>query len=73
MFLDSWEKPKELDVIILENPGKTDFCSQVNYGVENIDTEWFSILEFDDEYSRHWLKNAEKYVKAYDEIDIFLQ
>jgi len=72
LFLDSWEKPKELDVIILENPGKTDFCSQVNYGVENIDTEWFSILEFDDEYSRHWFKNTEKYVKAYDEVDIFL-
>ena len=72
LFLDSWEKPKELDIIILENPGKTDFCSQINYGVENIDTEWFSILEFDDEYSRHWFKNAEKYVKAYDEVDIFL-
>tara|TARA_R110000803_G_scaffold25801_1_gene61570 strand:- start:7497 stop:8282 length:786 start_codon:yes stop_codon:yes gene_type:complete len=71
-FLDSWEKPKELEVIILENPGETDFCSQVNYGVENIDTEWFSILEFDDEYSRHWFKNVEEYVSSYDEIDIFL-
>ena len=71
-FLDSWEQPKELDITILENPGKTDFCSQVNFGVENIDTEWFSILEFDDEFSRHWFKNAKEYNKAYDDVDIFL-
>ena len=71
-FLDSWEKPEELDIVILENTGKTDFCSQVNYGVEKMDTEWFSVLEFDDEYSRHWFKNTQQYIKAYDEIDIFL-
>jgi len=37
-----------------------------------MDTEWFSILEVDDEYSKHWFKNVEKYVTYYDSIDIFL-
>ena len=42
------DKIKEI-ISIVENDGKTDFCSQINFGVSKIDTEWFSILEFDDE------------------------
>ena len=28
--------------------GNIDFCSQVNFGVEHIETDYFSILEYDD-------------------------
>jgi len=60
------------DVSILENDGETDFCTQINFGVENTKTEWFSILEYDDEYSSIWFKNAVKYIKAYPEVGIFM-
>ena len=33
-----------LEVNIVTNNTKTDFCSQVNLGIENCDTEWFSII-----------------------------
>jgi len=59
-------------VTIVENEGETDFASQVNLGVENIKTEWFSILEFDDEYSAIWFKNVVEYQQAHTEMGIFL-
>lgn len=74
-------KPKGLELNIkiegvefsyVENEGSTDFCSQINLGVENVKTEYFSILEFDDEYSKIWFDNVEKYSKAYKEVDVLL-
>ena len=59
-------------VIIAENDGKTDFASQVNYGVSKSSTEWFSILEFDDEYAKIWFKNVVKYRTSHTNIDMFL-
>ena len=47
----------KLEITILENTGETDFCSQVNFGIENCDTEWFSILEVDDVYTSNWLNS----------------
>lgn len=59
-------------VKVVENKGKTDFASQINYGVKSCETEWFSILEYDDEYSKIWFKNVEKYIEAYPNVDIFM-
>jgi len=59
-------------IIYIENVGKTDFCSQVNLGVSKITTKWFSVLEFDDEYSKIWLNNFKKYSEHYSEVDMFL-
>jgi GT2 family glycosyltransferase len=59
-------------VRVLENDGETDFASQVNFGVKNITTEWFSILEYDDEYAKIWFKNVVTYKKAHPEVGIFL-
>lgn len=59
-------------VVIAENEGKTDFSSQVNFGVSQSTTEWFSILEFDDEYASIWLNNVVKYRQAYPDVDVFL-
>ena len=71
-FFNSWEKPTELNIDILVNKDKTDFCSQINKAVDSIETEWFSILEMDDEYSKNWFKNVQEYIKSYDDVDIFL-
>lgn len=68
------EKPsiEGVEVTIIENTGETDFCSQINFGVENVKTTYFSILEVDDEYSKIWFDNVNKYVSAYEEVDVFL-
>lgn len=59
-------------VTIVENDGKTDFASQINYGVEQTTTKWFSILEVDDTYSPIWFKNVEEYQNSYEDVDLFL-
>jgi hypothetical protein len=57
---------------LVANSGKTDYQSQVNFAVKKIATDYFSVLEFDDEYSTTFFKNAEKYINSYPEIDVFL-
>ena len=61
-----------LEINTLTHNGPTDFCSQVNYGIENCDTEWFSILEIDDVYKSVWLKSMNEYVKIYPDVSVFL-
>lgn len=51
---------------------KPNFCSQVNLGIQNAKSKWFSILEFDDEYSSIWFKNVKKYIQIYPEVKGFL-
>jgi hypothetical protein len=57
---------------LVKNEGKTDYQSQVNLAVDSLTTDYFSVLEFDDEYSTTFFKNAGTYVETYPEIDIFL-
>jgi len=61
-----------LEINIVTNNGNTDFCSQINLGIEKCDTEWFSILEVDDEYKQIWLKSIDQYVKKHTDVDVFL-
>ena len=74
------EKRKDIESVditnivrIIENTtGEYDFASQMNFAVKNVNTEWFSLLEIDDELSKIWFKNAVKYMKSYEDVDIFL-
>tara|TARA_R100000908_G_scaffold36679_1_gene16826 strand:+ start:4023 stop:4838 length:816 start_codon:yes stop_codon:yes gene_type:complete len=59
-------------VRVVSNPGNTDVQSQLNYGVNEVKTEWFSFLEFDDEYSSKWFKNVVEYREAHSDVEIFL-
>ena len=52
-----------LNVEFLVNDGKTDFQSQVNFASESVDTDYFTILEFDDQLSTTYFKIAEQYIK----------
>lgn len=63
---------KNLKIKTLINGGRSDFQSQINYAVDNIDTEYFSILEFDDEYSNIYIRNVSRYIQHHPEIDSFL-
>jgi len=51
---------------------KTDFLSQVNMGINDCDTEWFSILEIDDEFKKPWLSSMNEYTTAFKDVDVFL-
>jgi len=62
----------KLEITILLNEGKTDFCSQINLGIENCKTEWFSILEADDEYTKIWLKSMNDHMENNKDVDVFL-
>jgi hypothetical protein len=64
--------PEGINILFIKNEGKTDYQSQVNFAVESITTDYFSVVEFDDEYAITFFKNAEIYTKAYPEIDILL-
>ena len=66
--------PKENYPVItyVKNEGNTNYQSQVNLGVENISSDYFTVLEFDDEISTTYLKNGSKYIESYSDIDVFL-
>jgi len=63
---------KDLNVRTIINEFDTDYQSQINYAAKHVNTEYMSILEFDDEVSKTWYKNVDEYVKAYPEVDMFL-
>lgn len=63
---------QKLEITIIENTGETDFCSQVNLGISKCDTEWFSILEVDDEFKKIWLKSVNSYINENPDVDVFL-
>lgn len=63
---------QKLEIDFIENKKETDFCSQVNLGINKCDTEWFSILEIDDEFKSTWLKHINEYLKIYPDVDVFL-
>lgn len=70
-FLESYDFG-ELNVKKLTWDRDPNFCSQINFGVENASSEWVSLFEFDDEYSAIWFKNVKKYQEAFPNVDMFL-
>ena len=52
-----------------ENPW---FSAQINAAVKAVATEYFSILEYDDEYTPIWFDNVAKYVAMGDDISVYL-
>jgi len=57
---------------LIENNGNTDFCSQINLGVSQSNSEYVSIIEADDEVTQTYVSNAVAHINAYPEIDTFL-
>lgn len=73
-YINNFEYPEKVKnlVNIVENTGNINFAAQVNYGVSQLNTDWFTILEYDDEIASIWLKNAVKYKEVYTDTDVFL-
>lgn len=70
--LEKIDLGQKLEYSFKYHSGDTDFCSQVNLGINSCDTEWFSILEVDDEYQKIWLKSVKEYMENYSNVDVFL-
>ena len=60
------------DVNIVKSDKLDSFQHLVNLGAENVTTEWFSILEFDDEYSKIWFDEFIKYQEYNQEYNFFM-
>ena len=71
LFLSSYDF-EDLNVRLESWNESPNFASQVNHGVKISNSKWCSILEFDDEYSNIWFKNATKYMDIYNDVDVFL-
>lgn len=71
--IDSLYFNEKLEIKTIYNTTlKTDFLSQVNIGINDCDTEWFSILEIDDEYKKPWLSSMTEYMDNFKDVDVFL-
>ena len=66
------KKHKNVSCLASYPDAPTDFCSLVEYGVQNSDSKWFSILEYDDEYTSIWFDNFKKYADFYPDISVFI-
>ena len=72
-IIDSFNFGNKLEVSRLYNKThKTDFANQMNLGISECDTEWFSILEIDDEYKKVWLSSMNEYMNKYTDVGAFL-
>ena len=63
---------EELNVTKLVWDKEPNFADQINYGATSSNSKWISLLEFDDEYSSIWFRNATKYMNLYEDIGVFL-
>lgn len=63
-YLKDWS-----DIKIITND-KSDFASLVNNGIKN--SKYFSILEYDDEYTPIWFNNVEKYIETMPDVSVFI-
>lgn len=72
-FISESTDIEELEIKKLPNTTKeTDFVSQITVGINDCDTEWFSILEIDDEYKKIWLPSMKEHVEKFKDVDVFL-
>lgn len=64
---------RPISQLYIENDtGNYDYCSQINFAVKQIDTEYFSILEFDDYYNKKWFNMFNNYFLTNEDVSIFL-
>lgn len=57
---------------IENDTGNYDYCSQINFGVKHVDTEYFSILEYDDTYTKKWFSMFNNYLFTNEDVSVFL-
>lgn len=62
---------EEKNIKCLENTSRDlSYAAQVDFAVSKVETEYFSVLEYDDAFTPIWFKEVEHYIKSTDE-DLF--
>lgn len=61
-----------INIINIVNSGDYSYQSQVNTAIDEISEDYFTVIEFDDEIDKTFLKNANKFITAYKDVNIFL-
>lgn len=62
----------DYDVNVISTSNGDSFQELVNAAVDEIKTDWFSILEFDDTYTNIWFDNVRKYIDYMPNVSVFL-
>lgn len=70
--IEKMELSQKLSIQYLVHTSDTGFCNQVNKGIEQCQTQWFTILEVDDEFKPIWLKSMSQYIDENPTVDVFL-
>ena len=64
---------KEIVRVVENTTDDTSFQNQLNIGVDNVNTEYFTFLEYDDELSKNGSNlNANTYINSFPEVGAFL-
>ena len=50
----------------------TTYQEMINFGVENTTTKHFTVLELDDKLQSYYYETASKWIKEYDDVNVFL-
>ena len=69
--LDKIKEAEKVDATYVETTNPW-FSSQINAAVKKVKTEYFSILEYDDEYTPIWFDNVVKYIESGDDVSVYL-
>jgi hypothetical protein len=62
----------DLNVTKIVNPDANSYAKQINFAASKVKTKYFSILEFDDEYSKKWFTHVLEYEKHYPDIKVWM-
>ena len=57
------EYTNKKNVTVVLNDGDTSYPSQVNMAVDSVKTKYFSVIEYDDFYTKKWFDNVAKYLE----------
>ena len=60
------------EVLHIENNKTVDTAFQINKAVKDVKTDYFSVLEFDDNFTSFWFDEVEKYIKHDENTSLFL-
>ena len=69
--LDKVKELKLADAQYVENENAW-FSTQINVAAKNVKTDYFAILECDDEFTPIWFDNVVKYINTGDDIAVYL-
>lgn len=73
LLFDDISKNSDLNIKFIINPSETPTISnQINLGVDNIETDYFTYLEFDDEFTPIYFNNVNNYLTQHDDISVLL-